>query len=220
MSARTSEWSGGPAEPAARLFRNERQKFPTHVGVIGVEPVDFLARHQERSTSRRSIGASVSVSKRLSGFSAPRLPAPRSPAPDSRCGCRSGRSCNSPARWTGSCRASAPRSRAWKCAPVLHAPRDSCRRRDRCRDRSRARPPIDGARAKLSSCAPVMPSGNTARAMAMWPLSTRVKRSRISSVGSPTIDGAGDVGGAVQILGAGIDQERRARERSCGWSCG
>ncbi len=31
-----------------------------------------------------------------------------------------------------------------------------------------------------------MPSGNTARAMAMWPLSTSVKRSRISGVGSPT----------------------------------
>jgi hypothetical protein len=30
------------------------------------------------------------------------------------------------------------------------------------------------------------PSGKTARAMAIWPLSTRVKRSRISAVGSPT----------------------------------
>ena len=36
---------------------------------------------------------------------------------------------------------------------------------------------------KGSSCAPLVPSGNTARAIAIWPLSTRVKRSRISSVG-------------------------------------
>ena len=32
---------------------------------------------------------------------------------------------------------------------------------------------------------PRVPLGNTAVAMAIWPLSTRVKRSRISSVGSP-----------------------------------
>src|SRR4029079_14615020 len=40
-------------------------------------------------------------------------------------------------------------------------------------------------RASVSICAPVVPSGNTARAIAIWPRSTRVKRSRISSVGSP-----------------------------------
>ena len=40
-------------------------------------------------------------------------------------------------------------------------------------------------RARVSSCAPVVPSGKIARAIAMWPRSTRVKRSRISSVGVP-----------------------------------
>ena len=40
-------------------------------------------------------------------------------------------------------------------------------------------------RASESSCAPVVPSGKRARAIAMWPFSTRVKRSRISPVGSP-----------------------------------
>ena len=40
-------------------------------------------------------------------------------------------------------------------------------------------------RASGSSCAPVVPSGKTAVAMAIWPLSTRVKRSRISSLGVP-----------------------------------
>ena len=39
--------------------------------VIGVEPGDLVGGEQRRSISRRSIGASVSVSKALSGFSAP-----------------------------------------------------------------------------------------------------------------------------------------------------
>ena len=43
-------------------------------------------------------------------------------------------------------------------------------------------------------------------AMAMWPFSTRVKRSRISRGRLADRDGAGDVGGAVDVLGAGIDQ--------------
>ena len=40
--------------------------------------------------------------------------------------------------------------------------------------------------ANESSCAPVVPSGNTAVAIAIWPLSTRVKRARISALGSPS----------------------------------
>lgn len=43
-----------------------------------------------------------------------------------------------------------------------------------------------GRRAKLSSWAPVVPSGKIAVAMAIWPLRTRVKRSFISSLASPT----------------------------------
>jgi len=41
-------------------------------------------------------------------------------------------------------------------------------------------------RASGSSWAPLVLCGNTALAMAMWPFSTRVKRSRISSLGVPT----------------------------------
>ena len=48
-------------------------------------------------------------------------------------------------------------------------------------------------------------------ASAMWPFSTRVKRSRISGARLADRDGAGDVGGAVEILRAGIDQIERAR---------
>ena len=43
-----------------------------------------------------------------------------------------------------------------------------------------------GARARTSICAPLVPFGKTARAMAIWPFSTRVKRSRIKLVGRPT----------------------------------
>ena len=48
-------------------------------------------------------------------------------------------------------------------------------------------------------------------ATAIWPLSTRVKRSRISARRRADGDGAGDVGGAVAILRAGIDQVERVR---------
>ena len=73
------------------------------------------------------------------------------------------------------------------------------------------------ARASASSCAPDVPFGNTARAMAMWPFSTRVKRSRISPLGSADRDRAGDVGGAVLVLRAGIEEEQLAGlERAVG----
>ena len=63
----------------------------------------------------------------------------------------------------------------------------------------------------------MVPFGKRAVASAMCPFSTRVKRSRISGVGVADRDGAGDVGGAVEILGAGIDQVELARlERPVG----
>ena len=40
---------------------------------------------------------------------------------------------------------------------------------------------------RVSICAPLVPFGNTIVAMAMWPFRTRVKRSFISGVGSPTM---------------------------------
>ena len=87
----------------------------------------------------------------------------------------------------------------------------SCRRRGRCRGRNRdPLPTAAGGRSCRAGCR-ACPWGTRAVAMAIWPLSTRVKRSRISSVGSPIGDGAGDVGGAVDILAARIDQIERAR---------
>ena len=74
-------------------------------------------------------------------------------------------------------------------------------------------------RASVSSCAPVAPTGKRAVAMAMWPLSTRVKRSRISAVGVPMA--------TVRVMSvvpsrywrAGIDQvEVRPAQRAAGWS--
>ena len=51
----------------------------------------------------------------------------------------------------------------------------------------------------------------------MWPFSTRVKRSFISFDGAADGDRARDVGGAVEILAAAIDQEERAaREAAVG----
>ena len=94
---------------------------------------------------------------------------------------------------------------------ALRAPRDSCRRRGRCRDRNRGRRCQRNCRANESSCAPVVPSGNTARAMAIWPLSTRVKLSPHLGARRADRDGARDVGGAVLILRAGIDQKEFAR---------
>ena len=58
---------------------------------------------------------------------------------------------------------------------------------------------------------PRVPSGKRAVAMAMWPLSTSVKRSRISVGRRADGDGARDVGGAVEILRAAVDEEQLAR---------
>ena len=52
----------------------------------------------------------------------------------------------------------------------------------------------------------MVPLGKRARAKAIWPFSTRVKRSlRLGRLRADR-DGAGDVGGAVDILGTGIDE--------------
>ena len=94
---------------------------------------------------------------------------------------------NSRARSTGSCRGCSAASAEFGDAlrPLVDR-RDRSRRRGRCRDRNRAPPPIEHGRAKASSCAPEVPSGNTARAMAIWPLSTRVNCRASSGVGAPT----------------------------------
>jgi hypothetical protein len=53
--------------------------------------------------------------------------------------------------------------------------------------------------------------------MAIWPFSTRVNRSRISWLGSPIAIVPGDIGGAVLVLRAGIDQKQLAGgERTIG----
>ena len=77
-------------------------------------------------------------------------------------------------------------------------------------------PQMAGGRSCRAGCR-ACPWGRRARASAIWPLSTRVKRSRISAVGVADRDGAGDVGGAVGILAARIDQIERVRlERAVG----
>ena len=159
-----------------------------------------------RSISRRSIGASVSVSKALSGFSAPsrcrRLGHQHQVLDADAVGARL-----VIAGLVREDHAGLERRvcRAWRCAAGPRAPTGSCRRRGRCRDRSRGRPATDAARASGSSCAPVVPSGKPRVAMAMWPLSTRVKRSRISARRLADRDRARDVGGAV------LDIARRNR---------
>ncbi len=76
---------------------------------------------------------------------------------------------------------------------------------------SKSRPACHSAwRAKLSSCAPLVPRGNSARAIAMWPFRTRVKCRRISGVRLTDRDGARDIGGRVEILAAGVDEVDRS----------
>ena len=70
------------------------------------------------SISRRSNGASVSVSKRRNGRSPPGSSRPAAPAAGSPAGCHSRPARNSPARWTGSCPA-----RAAPGAPARQADR-------------------------------------------------------------------------------------------------
>ncbi len=50
------------------------------------------------------------------------------------------------------------------------------------------------------------------------PLSTSVNRSRISALGAAQGDGAGDVGGGVEILAAAVDQVERAARQLAGCS--
>ena len=62
-------------------------------------------------------------------------------------------------------------------------------------------------RASTSSCGPSCPSGKRITERPIMPFSTRVKRSFISARGRADDHRAGDVGGAVEVLPAGIDQE-------------
>ena len=76
---------------------------------------------------------------------------------------------------------------------------------------SKSRPARQSAaRASASICAPFVPGGKTARATAMWPFSTRVKRSRMSGARPSDSDRAGDVGRAVFVLRAAVDEENAA----------
>ena len=103
------------------------------------------------------------------------------------------------------------RCRSWRCAAGLRGPTGSCRRRGRCRGRSRARPATAHSAPACRAAQPLVPSGKRAVAMAIWPFSTSVKCRRMSSLGVADGDRAGDVGGAVDILRAGIDQIELAR---------
>ena len=180
-------------------------------GVIAVEPAISSAVSSCGTISRRSIGASVSVSKALSGFSAPATGGPSD---------HQHQVLDADAVGAGLVVAGLVRedhAALERGGAELGDARRALVHRQIAADavagavvEIERRPPTANWRAKESSCAPVVPSGNTARAIAIWPLSTRVKRSRISAVGSPTADGAGDVGGAVLVLGAGVDQEQLA----------
>ena len=160
--------------------------FASTCGVIGVEPGELgvaTACPVDQPPLDRREGQRLEAEHLL--FGALDL-ASRPPAPDSRCGCRIRRSCNSRARWTGSCRPAAARRRPLarfrpaRCAAALRGPTGSCRRRGRCHGHSRARlPTTAGGRSCRAGCR-ACPWGSSAVAMAMWPLSTRVKRSRIS----------------------------------------
>ena len=110
-------------------------------------------------------------------------------------------------------RCSAP----WRCAAAPRARRGRSRRRGRCRGRSRGRPATARARQRVELRAGG--AGREAhRASAMWPFSTRVKRSRISAVGVADRDGAGDVGGAVEVLARRNRPDRGCPARACAWS--
>ena len=68
---------GRGVEPGLGRRIDQRRQRRAHARVIGVEPADFARRSAGRAaTSRRSIGASVSVSNALSGFSAPATAGP------------------------------------------------------------------------------------------------------------------------------------------------
>ncbi len=62
--------------------------------------------------------------------------------------------------------------------------------------------------------------GKRAVASAIWPFKTRVKRSRISSVGFAHHDGAGDVGGAVEDIARPDPAGTSRRSGWRGWSNG
>ena len=87
-------------------------------------------------------------------------------------------------------------SRSWRCAAVPRAPTNRRRRRGPCRGRNRAPAAQSARRATGVDLRARRPLGEDARAMAIWPLRTRVKRSRISGVGLADRDRAGDVGRA------------------------
>ena len=70
--------------------------------------------------------------------------------------------------------------------------------------------PRAATRASASSAEPVVPAGKRTRASARWPFSTRVKRSRISGVGSPMATVRVTSVVPSRYWRAGIDQQQRA----------
>ena len=86
------------------------------------------------------------------------------------------------------------------------------RRRGRCRGRSRARPARARARATASMSRPARPARQAQPATSRsWPFSTRVKGRIAVGRHRADGDGAGDVGGAVGVLRAAVDEQELAR---------
>ena len=154
--------------------------------MVGVEPCNLVGRSSSCATRRRSIGASVSVSKPIIGRSPPatfgRLRHQHQVLDADAVGAFL---VVAGLVGAGSCRGCSGAVPAWRCAAVPRARTGSCRRHGRCRGRSRGRAPTARWRANGSSSEPRVPSGNARVAMAIWPFSTSVKRSRISGVGLP-----------------------------------
>ena len=206
-------------EPRSRLVVEGRQRL-AHARVVGVEPGDLRRVEQRaRRSARRSIGRER---QRLEAEHRPLATcdlARLARESGSRCGCRRRRSCSSPARSTGSCPARARRAPSWRCAAAPRARTDSCRRRGRCRGRNRARSPTAAAgrsrRAARRSCPSGSGAGDGDMALQHAREALAHLRRRLADR-----DRAGDVGRAVQILGAGIDQDRARPDSSAGRSLG
>ena len=128
----------------------------------------------------------------------------------SRCGCRRRPRGSSRARSTGSCPAAAARGRGATGSAGPRGRRDRRRRHGRCRGRSRAGAPERGAGDRVDVApgearGPAQPRHGDQALQDQGERADRLGRHRADG------DGAGDVGGAVEVLGAAVDEQQLAR---------
>jgi len=192
-------------KPGARVDRDRGVSLFGDARVIAVEPGDLLLGHQCGLDQPNVDRCERERLDALTGFSAPATPS-RPPARGSRCGCRRRLRGSSRVRSTGSCRVERDRGAALGNAGRAFVHRQIAADAVPVPWSKSMRLPTVLARERVELRARDA-VGNTARRAAMWPFSTRVKRSRISAVGYDE-NRAGDVRGAVFVLAPLSSQEQ------------